>query len=257
MKQWASEGVRVHTGEALCQAAAWGEIESVRCLVKDLDADVNLINADGCTPLSMAAQEGRTAVARCLVKELGADVDKTTQADAAPLYIAAQQGHLEVSCCLVNELGADVNKANQVGFTPLLVAIYNGHLHMVRCLVEDLQANINKATHDGRTPLMMASYRKHAKIVHLLTKRGADSQVRAPEYGTAANVSRQAGAPAELTEYLEAKMHCSNPGCSGAGIRKCTGCKQARYCEQACQLAHWPTHKAACKTLQAKDSKGQ
>jgi hypothetical protein len=66
-------------------------------------------------------------------------------------------------------------------------------------------------------------------------------------FGTAADVSKWFDAPAALTEYLEAKQHCSNPGCSGAGLKKCTGCKQARYCKQACQLAHWPAHKVECK----------
>jgi hypothetical protein len=40
---------------------------------------------------------------------------------------------------------------------------------------------------------------------------------------------------------------CSNPGCGGAGLKKCTGCKQARYCAQACQKAHRSVHKAECK----------
>jgi ankyrin repeat protein len=290
MKQWARQGVRVHTAEPLCQAAGRGKLESVRCLVNELGADVNLAAKDGCTPLYIAAQEGQTAMARFLVKEVGAEVDKASHTGGTPLYIAAQQGHLEVSCCLVKELGADVNhvghfgatpchaacfsgnqrmlyclvkelgadvnKGNENGFTSLMIAIQKGDLDMVRSLIEDFGADINKATHDGRTPLMMASYHKHAKIVHLLTKHGADSQVSAPDFGTAANVSSQVGAPAELTAYLESKMHCSNPGCSGAGVKKCTGCKQARYCWQACQLAHWPAHKAACKAHQAKAGKG-
>jgi hypothetical protein len=28
---------------------------------------------------------------------------------------------------------------------------------------------------------------------------------------------------------------------------KCTGCKQARYCGEACQLAHWKAHKTKCR----------
>jgi ankyrin repeat protein len=168
------------------------------------------------------------------------------------VYIAVQEGHLEVSCCLVKELGADVNREADNGFTPLLFAIQKGDMRVARILIEDLGADVNKASHEGRTPLMMASYHKHAKIVHLLTKHGADSQASAPDFGTAANVSKRFGAPSDLTEYLEAKTHCSNPGCSGAGIKKCTGCKQARYCAQACQLAHWWLHKADCKAQQAK-----
>ena len=61
------------------------------------------------------------------------------------------------------------------------------------------------------------------------------------------DVAKAHKAPTEQIAYLEAKMHCSNPGCSGAGIMKCTGCKQVRYCGEACQLAHWKAHKADCK----------
>jgi hypothetical protein len=154
--------------------------------------------------------------------------------------------------CLVKELSADVNKANQLGYTPLLIAIQMGNLHVARSLIEDVGADINKATYNGRTPLLMASFHKHVKIVHMLTKYGADSQLSAPDYGTAADISSRDGAPTELTEYLEAKMHCLNPGCLGAGIKKCTSCKRVRYCGQVCQFAHWPAHKAACKAYKAK-----
>jgi hypothetical protein len=82
--------------------------------------------------------------------------------------------------------------------------------------------------------------------VKWLVKEGADLRANA-KWGTAANISKSYGASAEQTAYLEAKTHCSNIGCSGVGLMKCTGCKQARYCGEACQLAHWRAHKAACK----------
>jgi hypothetical protein len=56
-----------------------------------------------------------------------------------------------------------------------------------------------------------------------LTKHGADPQASIPEIGTAADVSKAHGGPVAQTEYLEAKAHCSNPGCSGAGLKKDTG----------------------------------
>jgi hypothetical protein len=33
-------------------------------------------------------------------------------------------------------------------------------------------------------------------------------------------------------------------------FRECTGCGTVRYCGKACQKAHWPAHKPACKRLQ-------
>jgi hypothetical protein len=52
-------------------------------------------------------------------------------------------------------------------------------------------------------------------------------------------------------------MHCSNTGCSGAGIKRCPACKQARYCGEPCQLAHWKAHKADCKRWSAELKAGK
>jgi ankyrin repeat protein len=61
LKQWARQGVRVRTAQPLCQAAVWGELEAVQCLVKELGANVNLVDENGCTPLFAAAQNGQGA----------------------------------------------------------------------------------------------------------------------------------------------------------------------------------------------------
>jgi hypothetical protein len=100
---------------------------------------------------------------------------------------------------------------------------------------------------------MAASYNKHTSIVKWMVKAGADPRISSP-WGMAADLSKEIGASAEQTAYLEAKTHCSSPGCSGAGIMKCTGCKQARYCSALCQLAHWKAHKAECKRWSAERS---
>jgi hypothetical protein len=96
---------------------------------------------------------------------------------------------------------------------------------------------------------MAATHGKHDKIIRCLTKYGADTQATHHQGGTAVDVSRIYGAPAGQTAYLEAKAHCLNPGCDGAGLRKCQGCKQVRYCGVECGLAHWPQHKAKCKRM--------
>jgi hypothetical protein len=97
---------------------------------------------------------------------------------------------------------------------------------------------------------MAAAYNKQADAVTWLVKAGANTQASISTDDseiTAATISNTVGASAEQTAYLEAKTHCSSLGCSGAGVMKCTGCKQARYCGEACQLAHWKAHKADCR----------
>jgi hypothetical protein len=150
--------------------------------------------------------------------------------------------------CLVKELGADVNQADHEGDTPLYLAALEGKMDILRCLVREFGADVSQANSDGCTPLMIAIVNNHVDVVRWLVKEGADTQAKfaATEY-TAATISKEMGAPAEQTAYLEAKTHCSSPVCSGAGLLKCTGCKQARYCGEACQLAHWKVHKADCR----------
>jgi hypothetical protein len=178
----------------------------------------------------------------CLVKKLGADVNQPNGESCTPLYIAPAQDDLAMVQCLVKELCGNVNQANYKDNTPMYIAAKEGHLAMVRILVKELGANINQAAQNGSTPLIVATYEKHADIVRWLVKAGANTQACATLIGsefTASTLSSIVGASAEQTAYLKAKTHCSNPGCSGVGLVKCTGCKQARYCREACQLAHW------------------
>jgi hypothetical protein len=158
-------------------------------------------------------------------------------------------------------------------------ATVDGHLDVVRVLVRDFGADLNHADNNGVTALMVASHRKHTELVKWLVKEGADplmvsharegravvitglntSEIQATHVDGkgAAEFPKDAGASAEQTAYLEAKTHCSNTGCSGAGIMKCTGCKQARYCGEECQLAHWQAHKADCKRWRSEAKAGR
>jgi hypothetical protein len=72
---------------------------------------------------------------------------------------------------------------------------------------------------------MLATASKHTDIVKWLIKAGADPSTFFSDFGTAADTFSLFEASTDQTAYLEAKTHCSHPGCSGAGIKKCTGCR--------------------------------
>jgi ankyrin repeat protein len=210
-------------------------------------------------PLSQAVHNGGSIdVLSCLVKELGADVNQRDELGWTALTSAAVLGHHNVVRSLIEELGADVNIPYQEGETPLHMAAAEGHLSVVRDLLQ-LGADINQGCNLGVTPLMVASFCKYHEVVKWLVKVGADTQTFATSLpkATAAFISRDTGASVQQTAYLETKTHCSNVGCSGAGIMKCTGCKQARYCGEACQLAHWKAHKADCRRWSAELAAGK
>jgi ankyrin repeat protein len=264
LRQLKRRGFRVVSALPLVAAACENFPEIIRFLINELCAEVNQSESGGHTPLTVAVDLEHLDAMRCLVKEFGADVTLGRRSDGlTPLLLAAIKGFLDVVRCLVGELGVDVNQMDRTGgvrTTALLAAIGSGNLELVRILVKEFGADVNLVSYDGSTPLIVASHLKHEKIIKLLLKAGADAQATSVINGihfTPAYVVACAKGPAELKEYLEAKTHCSNRKCSGAGIRKCTGCKQARYCGQACQLAHWPAHKAECKVRQAKASSAE
>lgn len=272
------------SAEPLYHCAGLGlSSDILRCLVKDLGADVNGIEKDGATASYFAAQNAHLASVRCLVNELGANVHQMVHTNTA-LHIAAKQGHGAIVQCLVKEFGAEVNQANHVGATPLIAAAqtdqsavmrllvtdlgadvnqtrhdgvtalyfaaHEGRLGAVRWLIKELGADIEKTRHDGCTPLIAASANMHADVGKSLIKAGVDPQVTS-RWGRAEDISNTSGASAEQMAYLQAKTQCLNSSCSGAGLLICTGCKQARYCGEPCQLAHWKSHKVDCKCWSA------
>jgi ankyrin repeat protein len=125
--------------------------------------------------------------------------------------------------------------------------VQNGHLDVLKCLVHEFGADINKGMSDGSTPLMAASSFQHNDVVRWLLKNGANAQTMQNESFTAADVSKYYGASANSTAYLEARTHCANPGCGGAGLKKCANCLGVCFCSKDCQVAAWPAHKADCK----------
>jgi ankyrin repeat protein len=202
--------------------------------------------------LLAAAANGNLDVMRYLVVELGADVNQAEdEMGQAALHIACYAGRLNVVRCLLNELLAKGNKEANSGFTALLFAVEAGHLDLMRCLVREFGADVSHTDYYGETALMIAAASKHAILTKWLVKAGADPQAKNAHNDTAADTSRRVGASPEQTAYLEAKAHCAQPGCSGAGTKKCQGCMQGRYCGPACHVAHWPAHKTECRRLGA------
>ena len=52
------------------------------------------------------------------------------------------------------------------------------------------------------------------------------------------------------TDADDSKHHCAACGDSddgGGSLKACTGCNLVKYCNRACQVAHRPAHKKACK----------
>jgi ankyrin repeat protein len=257
LQRFGRQGVRVKTVKPLYIAAVeGGSVDVVRCLVTDLGADVNQVDAKFFTPLYIAAQSGNRALVQCLVNELGADVNQGDIDGVTALFIAAQKGFLDIVGFLAGESGADANQAMHGGATPLCIAIQQSHMDIVRCLVTDFGADVNQARQDGATPLMMAAIRKNQALIKHLVHKGAHVRAVATDGTTAITYLKMIGATAAQIAYLEVRECCANPGCDGGGRKRCCVCKETRYCGMACRVAHWRVHREGCRPPIDAESKG-
>ncbi len=164
-------------GTPLEYAAYWGHKEVAELLLAN-GANVNARNNDGTTVLNTAAYQGHKEIVELLLAN-GADV--RAKEGYAPLDCAVSQGHKEVVKLLLDR-GADVN-ANVRGkfqkadykfpLPPLISAVSQGHREMAALLLAN-GADANAVDSFGHTPLYYALSHGHRDITNLLLANGAD-----------------------------------------------------------------------------------
>jgi hypothetical protein len=76
LRRWHRQGVRF-SAYVVCQAAGWGSMAVIKCLVEELGADVDGADDDGCTPVFVASSYRQLDLVRYLVK-LGANINLAT-----------------------------------------------------------------------------------------------------------------------------------------------------------------------------------
>src|SRR5436853_481087 len=97
------------TESSLHRASRTGNLNAVKYILRQENADVDARDAEGSTSLSLAANDGNIDIVKLLVVEFKADVNTKDNYDWTSLHFAAFNGHLEVVKLLVVEFKADVN----------------------------------------------------------------------------------------------------------------------------------------------------
>ncbi|MGY5125471.1 ankyrin repeat domain-containing protein [Streptomyces nigrescens] len=168
------------------------EADKVEALLRQ-GASPSAPDADGETPLYLAAVSGQSDIVRLLL-EAGASPDTESRgqpgSEGLPLCAAACWGHEEVvRALLAHGADPDLREDDGTTYTPLMWAASNGHHRTAQLLLEG-QADPD-AGHRDRTPLMAAAARGSIAVVRALLRHGATPQLTDAQGRTAWHMARE------------------------------------------------------------------
>jgi len=151
-------------------AAMYGNLPAVRAHLESGE-DVNKRDPKFVrTALYHAAYCDRPVTLKALI-EADADVNVPDVDGRTPLFIASSKNNLMIVMELI-KAGADVNLAMDDGTTPLHIAVKYGYEGCAAVLIQ-AGADVHRRTDMGKTPIKLAMFTKHEGIVKLLRQLGA------------------------------------------------------------------------------------
>jgi ankyrin repeat protein len=148
-------------------AAAVGNVATVRSMLTTDLASVDDRGPDGYTALHLAAAFGQLEVSRLLLGR-GADPNAVTLNDArvTPLHSAVNARHRDTASLLL-ALGASPNAVQRGGYTALHLAARDGDEAIVDMLLIR-GADASRAADDGKTSIDLALENGHAALAGLM-----------------------------------------------------------------------------------------
>ncbi|XP_072231838.1 receptor-interacting serine/threonine-protein kinase 4 [Leuresthes tenuis] len=172
--------------------------------------NVNAKDEDQYTALHWAAQNGDEAITRLLL-DRGAAINETDGQGRTPAHVACQHGQENVIRVLLSR-GADVRIKGKDNWTALHFASWQGHLGIVKLLVKQAGADVDGQTSDGRTPLHLASHRGQYRVARILIELGADVSMTSAGLTTPLHVAAETGhtSTSRLLIKHQADIHAQN-----------------------------------------------
>lgn len=150
-----------------------------------------------------AAKSGDTDEVAALLS-MDNRLTRTFDADGwSPLHLAAHYGHADVVTLLLhNNAPVDLRSTNQMANTALHAALAGRRAGEVARILLDAGADVNATQHGGWTAMHAAAANGDRRVVELLLSRGANAAAANDAGVTPAGIARDRG-HAELADLFE------------------------------------------------------
>lgn len=197
-------------------AAEFNDGSGVQKLLQQ-GVDPNLADARGRTALFTAVREGSLRALESLLSSPRIAVDAPNADGETPLMIAAIRGSLPAVQALVKR-GAAVNRD---GWTPLHYACSGPDNGVAAFLIAN-GAELNARSDNGTTPLMMAARYGNGDLVPLLLKAGAEPRAANEQELTAADFAARGGRDVmakELRRIMQERQRAADAAKAAGGAK--------------------------------------
>lgn len=177
-------GADCHWKDQLGRSLAFFCVQHLVC-IKFLVAngvDISEADAQGTSPLHVAAEEGNTAVMEYLILKVKVDPQIHDVDGDTPFHAAARSGKLEAMKFLNKIVGGRHGALDATpGYneaTAVHLSAMNGHTDVVAYLVNSGVVDINAQDSDGRTALHCACADGAEDVVKLMVQEGARMDIQ-------------------------------------------------------------------------------
>lgn len=146
----------------------------VTLLVEQGNAEIELSDNDGETPLMYSAESGFFEEFEYLISK-GADVTRKDVDGGTLLKFVAYGGNIDILTYLIEKYDVDIEKeVDENGCTMLCLAADASHLNMVKYLIEDLYVDINGHWRGELTVASAAASGDDLSVLEYLVEKGVN-----------------------------------------------------------------------------------
>lgn len=137
----------------LIQACMTSDIKKVKSLFEESGfIDVNYEDGTNSnSPLMYACKYGNIDIVKFLVLEKNADVDCRNNKGDNVLIVSSHCGNLPIFRFLIEEGEVDINSTNIDGTTPLMIASHWGYMEIVEYIIENTNVELEIKNNKGLT----------------------------------------------------------------------------------------------------------